>query len=140
MRLASLLPVALCLRAPGFSLPWLSEIGNMPWMKGLVKRADCKTEKVEFGDSCESLAKKCGISGDDFTKYNNNDTCSTLAPGGIVYCSEGDFPDIRPKPESNGTCASYVVSEGLVCQHRCRQRSQAVRHRRPEQSQDLGLQ
>ncbi|KAI3341076.1 glycoside hydrolase superfamily [Ustulina deusta] len=83
----------------------------MPWMKGLVKRADCKTEKVEFGDSCESLAKKCGISGDDFTKYNNNDTCSTLAPGGIVCCSEGDLPDIRPKPESNGTCAQSDIED-----------------------------
>ena len=68
-----------------------------------------------------SCAERCGISGDDFTKYNDKDTCSTLAAGGRVCCSEGDLPDIRPKPEDDGTCASYVVKDGDILFFKCLQ-------------------
>jgi chitinase len=83
----------------------------------LSPRADCRTEKVESGNSCGSLATKCGISGADFTKYNPSSTfCSTLQPGQLVCCSAGTIPDIRPKPDANGSCASYDVQPGDFCQ------------------------
>ncbi|KAI0901325.1 class V chitinase-like protein [Annulohypoxylon nitens] len=78
--------------------------------------ADCKTQSVEDGDTCASLAKKCDISNADFTKYNPDPKlCSSLQPDQRVCCSEGTLPDIRPKPYPNGTCASYVIKEDDTC-------------------------
>ncbi|KAK6953668.1 hypothetical protein Daesc_005973 [Daldinia eschscholtzii] len=82
----------------------------------ITKRGDCTTETVVSGDGCASLAERCGISGADFTKYNPDpNLCSTLQIGQRVCCSSGTLPDIRPKPEPNGTCASYTVQEGDSC-------------------------
>ncbi|KAH7153580.1 glycoside hydrolase superfamily [Dactylonectria macrodidyma] len=77
---------------------------------------ECKTVTVKSGDSCGTLAKRCGISGADFTKFNPaKGFCSTLAPGGRACCSKGKLPDIRPKPNADGTCASYTVKKGDSC-------------------------
>jgi len=82
----------------------------------LYKRDDCKTISVESGDGCGSLATKCGISPQDFTRYNPDPSlCSTLAPGQRVCCSAGSLPDITPKPNSDGTCATYTVNTGDTC-------------------------
>ncbi|KAI1131004.1 glycoside hydrolase family 18 protein [Nemania abortiva] len=82
----------------------------------LARRADCKTETVVSGDGCATLAQRCGISGADFTNYNpDQNLCSTLQVGQRVCCSSGTLPDIRPKPEFNGTCASYVVKQDDTC-------------------------
>ncbi|KAK3360576.1 killer toxin alpha/beta [Lasiosphaeria hispida] len=78
--------------------------------------ATCRTEKVISGDGCAALAQRCGISGADFTKFNPSSTlCSSLAPGQIVCCSSGELPDIRPKPNDDGTCASHLVKSGDSC-------------------------
>ncbi|KAK3389440.1 class V chitinase-like protein [Podospora didyma] len=94
---------------PHFRLPaWGKKI--------LFQRGDCKTEIVAAGDGCGSLATKCGISPNDFTKYNPDpNLCSTLTPGELVCCSAGTIPDIRPKQLPNGTCASYVVEKDDTC-------------------------
>ena len=82
----------------------------------LHRRADCRTVQVVSGDSCASLATKCGISGADFTKYNSGTTfCSTLRVGQRACCSSGTLPDVRPKPNADGTCASYLVKAGDWC-------------------------
>ncbi|KLU90375.1 hypothetical protein MAPG_09337 [Magnaporthiopsis poae ATCC 64411] len=82
----------------------------------LNRRADCRTEKVVGGDSCGALASRCGIGGADFMKYNSaKNFCSTLVPGQRVCCSAGTLPDIRPKPEADGTCATYRVVSGDTC-------------------------
>jgi hypothetical protein len=46
----------------------------------LGTRADCRAIQVVSGDSCGSLATRCGISGNDFMKYNSysSQLCSTL--------------------------------------------------------------
>lgn len=76
----------------------------------------CKTAKVASGDSCATLASKCGISAQDFTKYNpNSKLCSSLQPGQLVCCSSGTLPDVRPKPQADGTCATYLVKTGDTC-------------------------
>ena len=79
-------------------------------------RAECKTQKVISGDSCGSLAKKCGISGSDLTKYNpKKDLCSTLTVDQLVCCSPGTLPDRRPKQNPDGSCAIYNVKGGNTC-------------------------
>ncbi|KAH7024909.1 uncharacterized protein B0I36DRAFT_387329 [Microdochium trichocladiopsis] len=82
----------------------------------LAARADCRIIRVVFGDDCGSLASRCGISGSDITKYNTaSNLCSTLKPGQPICCSSGSMPDITPKPNSDGTCASYLVVENDNC-------------------------
>ncbi|KAL4996287.1 hypothetical protein BDV10DRAFT_187234 [Aspergillus recurvatus] len=82
----------------------------------LLKRGDCTTKSVIGGDSCASLAAKCGISAADFTKYNPaSDLCSTLAVGQRVCCSAGTLPDIKPKPNADGSCHTYQVQNDDTC-------------------------
>ncbi|KAI0467015.1 hypothetical protein F4859DRAFT_518632 [Xylaria cf. heliscus] len=82
----------------------------------LFPRADCKTIQVVSGDSCGSLATKCGISGSDFTKYNPGASlCSTLVPYQHVCCSAGTLPDFAPKPNPDGSCATYTVVTDDTC-------------------------
>lgn len=82
----------------------------------LSARSDCTTKKVVPGDSCGSLATKCAIAADDFTKYNPQDNlCSSLTPGQQVCCSSGSLPDLKPVQNKNGSCASYNVQSGDTC-------------------------
>lgn len=126
MHLISLLLASLWLCAPGLARPrfnttgpWLNDTSHSlndtsaPWLSAAD---ECETKKVESGDSCASLAKKCGISPEDFTKFNpDEDLCSTLTPGARVCCTKGELPDIRPKPKPDGTCASHTVKKGESC-------------------------
>jgi len=82
----------------------------------LLRRADCSTKQVASGDSCGALATKCGISPADFTKYNPDPKlCSSLQVGQYVCCSSGTLPDMSPKQNSDGSCASYLVKDGDYC-------------------------
>jgi hypothetical protein len=82
----------------------------------LSSRAECRTEKVQDGDSCAAIASRCGISGADFTKYNSaKGFCSTLKPGQHVCCSSGTLPDFSPKPNKDGSCATTTVGDGESC-------------------------
>lgn len=76
----------------------------------------CQTRKIESGDSCGALASKCGITAAQFTAFNKDPTlCSTLAPGGIVCCGNGTLPDIKPKPNSDGSCFVYQTKADDSC-------------------------
>ncbi|KAL4877049.1 hypothetical protein BJY04DRAFT_231180 [Aspergillus karnatakaensis] len=82
----------------------------------LVARADCKTTQVKGGDSCAMLATRCGISATDFNKYNpDKDLCSSLKPGQHVCCSAGTMPDLAPKPNPDGSCATYTIKTDDNC-------------------------
>jgi LysM repeat protein len=82
----------------------------------LSARGDCRTIQVVSGDGCASLAAKCGISGADFMMYNpQSNFCSTLQPLQHVCCSAGTLPDFRPKPNPDGSCATYTVAPGDTC-------------------------
>lgn len=84
--------------------------------KKLFVRDDCRVVPIVAGDTCGKLADRCGISPADFTKYNpDDDFCSTLSPYGRACCSPGDLPDIRPKKNADGTCATYLVKSGDDC-------------------------
>ncbi|KAL1853192.1 hypothetical protein VTK73DRAFT_9058 [Phialemonium thermophilum] len=87
--------------------------GRAPHLHG---RSSCKTTQVVSGDGCASLAKRCGISAADFTKFNPSKTlCSTLQPGQHVCCSSGSLPDFKPKPNHDGSCAQYTIVSGDSC-------------------------
>lgn len=89
---------------------------NSTILSHLDRRGDCSTVQVVSGDSCGSLAKKCGISGSDFTKYNpGSDFCSTLKPYQHVCCSAGTLPNFAPKPNSDGSCHTYQVVANDNC-------------------------
>jgi len=76
----------------------------------------CQTRTIVSGDSCSTLAAKCGITPAQFTTLNPSTTlCSTLAPGGIVCCGRGNLPDITPKPNSDGSCFVYQTKKDDSC-------------------------
>ncbi|KAI9374613.1 hypothetical protein BJX61DRAFT_540623 [Aspergillus egyptiacus] len=76
----------------------------------------CKTRQVVSGDSCGTLASKCGLTPQDFTEVNSeDDLCSTLKVGQHVCCSRGELPDLRPKPNPDGSCATYTTQSGDSC-------------------------
>lgn len=66
---------------------------------------------------CGSLANKCGLKPSDFSKVNDDPKlCSTpLMEGQVVCCSHGKFPDLRPKPNTDGSCATYQTVQDDGC-------------------------
>ncbi|KAI3322279.1 glycoside hydrolase family 18 protein [Xylariaceae sp. AK1471] len=76
----------------------------------------CKSQSVVSGDSCGSLASKCGLKAADFTKLHPaSDYCATLQVGQRVCCTHGILPDIVPKPNADGSCLVYTVQSGDGC-------------------------
>ncbi|OTA07931.1 GH18, chitinase CHI18-8 [Trichoderma parareesei] len=84
--------------------------------RSLQARADCKTQQVKSGDGCADLATRCGISSANLTKFNPQaNFCSTLKPNQYYCCTAGTLPDMRPKPNPDGSCQSYKVAAGDGC-------------------------
>ncbi|KAF1973227.1 putative glycosyl hydrolase, family 18 [Bimuria novae-zelandiae CBS 107.79] len=76
----------------------------------------CKLRTVISGDDCASLPSKCGISANDFLKANTKENlCSTLMEGQQVCCTAGKRPDLKPKPDANGNCATYLTQPNDSC-------------------------
>ncbi len=95
-----------------------STSGNATSVRGraMAPRTTCSTVEVVSGDSCGSLAQKCGITAAQFTQYNSeSNECSTLQPGEHVCCSAGTLPDFQPQPQPDGTCAVYTIQPGDDC-------------------------
>ena len=94
---------------------------------GLDRRADCKTVQTKSGDGCESLAKKCNITPAAFTKLHPQSTfCSSLKIGQWVCCTTGTLPDLKPKPNPDGSCATYTVKNNDDCSQIAASHSLAV--------------
>ncbi|PYI14800.1 glycoside hydrolase, partial [Aspergillus violaceofuscus CBS 115571] len=84
--------------------------------RSLAPRATCSTAQVVSGDTFTTLAEKCGITPAQFTKYNSESKeCASLVAGEHVCCSAGRLPDFAPKPQSDGTCATYTVQPNDSC-------------------------
>lgn len=86
----------------------------------LAKRqttATCKYLKVIGGDSCWSLSQQCGISQADLEKFNpqKSNFCNTLQPDQYVCCNKGSLPDFTPKPNADGSCATYQIQKDDSC-------------------------
>ncbi|PVI08686.1 glycoside hydrolase family 18 protein [Periconia macrospinosa] len=77
----------------------------------------CKTREVVSGDDCTTLPAKCGISSNDFKKANNRGTnfCNNLLEGQQVCCTDGKYPDLKPKPDADGNCATYLTKKDDSC-------------------------
>lgn len=76
----------------------------------------CKTKSVVGGDSCASMAQKCGLKLADFTKLHSDDPkfCA-LVVGQPVCCTHGKLPDITPKPGTDGSCSVYTIKADDGC-------------------------
>lgn len=89
---------------------------STPPASSLQRRASCSTIQVQYGDICPSLATRCGITGAQFEKYNTvTNLCSSLLPGQHVCCSSGTLPNYAPKPNTDGTCATYTIKHDDDC-------------------------
>lgn len=77
----------------------------------LLKRADCRSVQAAIGTGCPELAIMCGVSPNDFEKFNPSLKCDSVKPKQWVCCSTGTLPDRRPKPGADGKCASYAVQD-----------------------------
>jgi hypothetical protein len=80
----------------------------------------CKYVQVQSGDTCDSIAQnRCPerISVSQLTKFNGGSQsfCSNLKPKAIVCCSQGQKPDLRPKPNPDGTCATHAIKPDDTC-------------------------
>lgn len=92
--------------------------GTLPdSIQGPNSDGTCKTISAQSGDDCGSLANKCGLKPSDFSKVNDDPKlCSTpLMEGQVVCCSHGKFPDLRPKPNTDGSCATYQTVQDDGC-------------------------
>jgi hypothetical protein len=88
----------------------------------LGRRSDCFSIEVGSGDGCWSLAAACQIPLSDFMAFNPKDNlCASLQPHQHVCCSAGTLPDLSPKPNSDGSCATYTT----VAQDSCYNIAQA---------------
>jgi hypothetical protein len=83
----------------------------------LDRGATCRYLQVVAGDTCDTLASRCGISAADFYKYNPAaDLCATLMPDDYVCCSAGDpYKPQPPQPDLDGTCATHLIQNGDTC-------------------------
>ncbi|KAL3480972.1 hypothetical protein BJX99DRAFT_253957 [Aspergillus californicus] len=83
----------------------------------LHRRAECRAIQAAKNDGCISLAQRCGISRTQLANYNKgvDNFCDTLQSDQWVCCSAGDLPDFSPKPNPDGSCATYTVSAHEIC-------------------------
>jgi GH18 family chitinase len=79
------------------------------------RRATCEYLQIASGDTCTTLAGECGITLAKFKDFNSGLCDTPLAVGEYVCCTSGSLPDLTPKPEPDGTCASVVVEAGQWC-------------------------
>ncbi|POR39187.1 Uncharacterized protein TPAR_00621, partial [Tolypocladium paradoxum] len=76
----------------------------------------CRDMQVVAGDSCDSLASRCKISGADLVQFNpEKNLCATLTPRQYVCCSPGTLPDHTPQPTMDKKCYAYTTKAGDSC-------------------------
>lgn len=80
----------------------------------------CKYVQVEPGDTCSGIAEsRCPerISLDQLAKFNGGSQsfCNNLKLKSVVCCSQGTKPDLRPKKNPDGSCATHVVKKNEYC-------------------------
>jgi hypothetical protein len=95
--------------------------GTMPNMdpKGNAD-GTCKYVQVQQGDTCDGIAEsRCPerVSLGQLAKFNGGSQsfCTNLKLKSVVCCSQGIKPDLRPKKNPDGSCATHVVRKDEVC-------------------------
>ncbi|KFY45487.1 hypothetical protein V494_00922 [Pseudogymnoascus sp. VKM F-4513 (FW-928)] len=86
-------------------------------IRGQRRDTYCRTVKVDDGDICDTLIVRCGggLTTEQFYKYNPDPDRCTLLPGEYRCCTSGSMPDLRPKPNADGSCASYQIQHNDFC-------------------------
>ncbi|KAJ6109923.1 hypothetical protein N7486_002158 [Penicillium sp. IBT 16267x] len=75
----------------------------------------CSSILIKSGDTCITLAAKCGITTAEFSDYNTESSpCSSLTVGKPVCCSTGTL-DLPPKAGIDGLCYIYTVQADDTC-------------------------
>lgn len=93
-----------------------TEISVGPSVNGtLSKRDTCEYTQAQPGDGCWALADRCGITQDKLKEYNGDDVCDPVQVGDYVCCSPGDLPDFSPQPNPDGSCKTYKIQTGDIC-------------------------
>ncbi|KAJ0426708.1 hypothetical protein BJY00DRAFT_1086 [Aspergillus carlsbadensis] len=93
-----------------------TEISVGPSVNGtLSKRDTCEYTQAEPGDGCWALADRCGITQDELKEYNGDAVCDAVQVGDYVCCSPGDLPDFSPQPNPDGSCQTYTIQTGDIC-------------------------
>ncbi|KAL5332270.1 hypothetical protein BJX70DRAFT_407840 [Aspergillus crustosus] len=81
-----------------------------------VKKFTCITQAVIEGDSCPSLAARCGVSEWQMMEYNSGpDMCSRLEPGQDVCCTPKVPAAGRPVMNEDGSCSVYTTTPEDTC-------------------------
>ncbi|KAF1978397.1 glycoside hydrolase [Bimuria novae-zelandiae CBS 107.79] len=84
--------------------------------RSLEPRAECTAIQVRPNDGCWALSQRCGITQKDLESYNSeNLDCNNVQPKAWVCCSKGTLPDMGPKPNPDGSCATYITQENDTC-------------------------
>ncbi|KAJ5986660.1 hypothetical protein N7451_011025 [Penicillium sp. IBT 35674x] len=77
--------------------------------------AACSSIIIKSGDTCATLAAKCGITTTEFSEYNTDSSlCSSLTAGKPVCCSSGTL-DLPPEAGGDGLCYSYILQADDTC-------------------------
>ncbi|RBQ71063.1 hypothetical protein VDGD_07000 [Verticillium dahliae] len=80
--------------------------------------AECKYLVVAKDNTCPQLAADCGISTTKFYELNGGGSsafCNNLKIRSAVCCTAGDKPNLKPKDNSDGSCAVYTIKKGDGC-------------------------
>ncbi|KAJ6787229.1 hypothetical protein PWT90_07013 [Aphanocladium album] len=84
-----------------------------------LEARSCRSLTIRNGDSCASLANRCGVSRDNFFKYNGGSgICSKLKIGDKVCCSAGgkrSSAETQTTTEGAGECKALRVTAGASC-------------------------
>ncbi|KAK7178764.1 chitinase [Paraphaeosphaeria sporulosa] len=84
--------------------------------RSLEPRAECTAIQVQPNDGCWALSQRCGITQKNLESYNSeNLDCNNVQAKAWVCCSKGTLPDMGPKPNPDGSCATYITQENDTC-------------------------
>lgn len=95
-----------------------TELQRRSHVRDLTPRAECRSIRVEGGDTCPSLATRCGIGLTALKSFNKGtpDFCDHVEPGQAVCCSSGTPPVVGPGPNPDGSCKYHEVQQDEICQ------------------------
>ncbi|KAL4932909.1 glycoside hydrolase superfamily [Aspergillus undulatus] len=83
---------------------------------GIEQQFTCVTETVRKGDTCGDLARRCGVTGDEFMTLNSQEgLCTWLRPGEEVCCSPRTLKEGKPEMNQDGSCAAYLTKDEDTC-------------------------
>ncbi|TFK69201.1 hypothetical protein BDN72DRAFT_624535 [Pluteus cervinus] len=85
-------------------------------LAGTSLAADCKFSTVGSPYStCYDIATAAKITTAQLTSFNPGLNCNTIVPGQRLCISSGTLPDTTPKPNPDGSCATYTPVAGDYC-------------------------